>query len=152
MKSISSPVTNGNRVAPGSAAAPVTAALGRRLLFARCKPARGSFTRRCLSACGRGKNTRRPVRSGNGTAVVLAAAFAPAGAFVGASSGTAAASSGRGYTRGCRTVILTPGALSRLRAFARAHLPVPWQSASPNPPFQGTLRDKAPRSAPELAR
>jgi len=73
-----------------------------------------------------------------GTAVVLAPALALAGAFVGASQGTVVSSSGRGYTRGCRTAVLTPIAVSRRLTFARVHLPVPWQSASPNPAVNRT--------------
>lgn len=140
VKSISSPVTNGTRVALGSAAAPSAAAVVVRFLRpGRQAPARASFTRRCLSACGRRKNTLRPVRSGNHSTVrFLANALALARAFVGASLATVVSSSGRGNPRGCRTAVLTPGAVSRRLTFARAQLPVPWQSASPNPAVNRT--------------
>ena len=144
MNSLSSAVVSRNRVAPAHAAALPAAALLRRLFSARQQPARASVSRRCLSACGRMKNTHLSYRTGNHrTAMVLNSALAPAGAFGLGSGRTAALSFRRGNPRGCRAVFLTPGAVSRRLTFARAHLPVPSRSSSPNPALNRTLRDKA---------
>lgn len=156
MSSFSCAVANGNRVAPAHAAAPSAAALRPRRLPARQQPARASFSRRCRSACGSMKNTLLPNRSGNGgTAMFLNTTLALAGAFGGGSGRTAVPSLRRGNPRGRRAVILTPGAVLRRLTFARARLPMPSQSSSPNPPVE---RD-APQAgfarslrAPHLAR
>lgn len=146
MNSLFSAHVSGNRVAPAHAAAPSAAVLHRRLLPARQQPARASFSRRCLCACGKVKNTLLPVRSGNHPSVrFLANALAPARAFVRAGKGTVGASSGRGNPRGCRTVFFTPGAVSRRLTFARARLPVPSRSSSPNPPVEGSARKQGLR-------
>ena len=144
MSSLSSAVASGNRVALAHAAASSAAVLRRHLSPARQQPARASVSRCCLSAGSSMKNTRLANRSGNHCiAMVLNPMLAPAGAFGGGSNGTAVSSSGRGNPCGCRAVFLTPGAVSRRLTFARAHLPVPSDSSSPNPALNRTLRDKA---------
>ena len=156
-------LANGTRVATAHAAAPsAAAAFVLRLRPGRQAPARASFTRRCLSACGKGENTFLPVRSGNHSTVrFLANALALARAFAGASLATVVSSSGRGNPRGCRTAVLTPGAVSRRLTFARAQFPVPSHASSPNPPVErdrrqaglaGSLRGFAAPAAPHLAR
>ncbi len=146
-----SAVANGN----GAAHACTAAALNRLSLPSRREPARVSFTRCCLSARGSRKNTLFSARSGSETAVVLAPVLALAGAFVRASLATVVSSSARRNPRGCRTVVLTPNAVSRRLTFARALGTVPSRSSSPNPAVE---RD-APQAgfarslrAPHLAR
>ncbi len=143
MNSFSSAVASRNGVVLAYVAAPAAAALNRHSLPRRREPARGSCTRCCLSARGSRKNTLFSVRSGSESAVVLAPVLALAGAFVLASQGAVVSSSGRRSPRGCRAALLTPNAVSRRLTFARAQLPVPWQSSSPNPALNRTLRDKA---------
>jgi len=130
---------NGNRVALAHAAAPSAAVLRRPLSHTRQQPARASVSRRRLSACGSMKNTLHSNRSGSlRTARVLKPMLAPAGAFAVGSGRTAVSSFCRGNPRWCRAVFLTPSAVSRRLTFARTLLPVPWQSASPNPAVNRT--------------